>query len=317
MTDLSRSIPSATKLLAESVQAYRRGFPGIARAFLPVYAIFAVGQVGLTVWGTPDSFGGLVARALSLAAIGLLELLAQAVATAGVAASVDELPTASLKKIYRNGAKVFWPALWSTALVAVALSAVPAAALILSPYVVRTAAVVAGLVFGDAFNVALLSAVGALASLAIVAVLATLVLVAKLAFTFSLVTAGRVRGVAALEASAGLSDGRGWAVGARLATGIASVFLAILPFVLVLVATESSTSTGLATGSPWAWSLFAGGYLLVAVPFGVIFLARLAASLRDTEAEREVVRKPRPWVRWVVRVGVASWALGLINGLLS
>lgn len=315
MSELSRSVPSATSALAESVRLYRRGFPGIARAFLPVFAVFAIGQIGLSLWGEAETFGGLLARAAILAGIGILELLGQLLATGGVIASVADLPRASVASVYRRGARVFWPTLWVGMLAALALSVVPAAARLLSPLVIRLAGTVSLWVFGGSYDEAVTTALFAVSGLAICAAIATLALVGRLVFALPIVSAGHARGLAALEMSAGLSERRSWKVGSRLAAGFAAVALVLTPFAMVLQATSPS---GSAIDAPlWAWSLFAAGYLLVAVPFAAIFLAHLSAALGDTAPERASIRERRPWVRWLVGIGAGVWAAIILSGLFG
>lgn len=306
MNDSSRSVPPASRLLAESVLAYRRGFPGVIRAFLPVFAIFAFGQIGLSLWGEAETFPGLIARALALAAIALLEVTAQVLATAGVAASAGDLPQATVRSIYRRGAAVFWPVVWSALLVLAALSAPTILAGLAIPYVIRSVGAVAALAFGASLDGALLAAVAASAAVVIAAAAASLFLVSKFSLAFPLVASGARRGIGALEESAGLSEGRFWSVGAKLSAGIGAVAAALLPFLALLVATSGPFAL---SGALWAWSLFAAAYLLVAVPFGAIFLSSLAANLRDSPAERALAGKARPWASWAVRSAVAVWAL--------
>lgn len=305
MGDLSRSVPPASRLLAGSVRAYRAGFPGVARAFLPVFAVFALGQVGLALWGEASTFGGLIARALALAGVGVVEIVFQAIAMFGLMASTHDLPSVSTLEIYRRGARLFWPSLWVAALLGCALSVVPAAALLVSPAVVRLAAVAAATVFGTLAS-AVTAAFSAAAVFGFVAAAATFVVLARVIFAAPLVATGVARGRAALEASAGLSDGRAWTVAARLAAGAAATVAVVVPFVLLLVATARPGSASI--GSPWAWGLFAAAYLLVAVPFALVFISNLLASLRDTAAERAAARGPRLWVRVAVWVGAAVWA---------
>jgi hypothetical protein len=82
---------------------------------------------------------------------------------------------------------------------------------------------------------------------------------------------------------------------------------------MVLIATTGPGSASV--GTPWAWTLFGAAYLLVAVPFGAVFLARLAGSLADTEAERAVARARRPWVRAVLWMGAAALAVWVLKGV--
>jgi hypothetical protein len=313
MADLSRSVPPASRILAESVAAYRAGFPGVARAFLPVFAIFAAGQVGLAVWGEATTFGGLMARAAALAGLGLLEILAQVIATAGLFASAGDLPRVTVVEIYRRGARAFWPSVWVGALVASILAVLPVAALLVSPVVVKVAASLAGAILGPT-SAAVTATLAALAAFALVVIAAELVVAARLIFALPLATSGVARGLAALETSAGLSDGRAWRVAARLAAGAAATILATAPFALVLSSTAEQGSGSM--GSPWAWSLFAAGYLLVSIPFTCIFLVRLLGSLRDTPAERAASSGPRPWVRAAAWVGAAAWATLILKVVL-
>ncbi len=311
MSDLSRSIPSTVSLLAESVRRYRAGFPGVARAFLPVFAVFAVGQIGLALWGEATTFGGLVARALFLAAVGVIEVVMQFLATAGIAAAGTELPHASGGSLYRRGARVFWPTLWATALVAAALSVIPALAILVAPYVVDLAGIFAPTFLDGSIASAVTLALVAVGALGILALLASAVLLARLVFVLPVVAQGHARGLASLEASAGLSERRAWKVGGRLAAGLAAVVAALVPFALIVIAT--ARGVGSSSGASWAWALFAAAYLLVAVPFAIIFLTHLTETLRDTAPERALARAPRPWVRWFVWLGLAVWAVFLIR----
>lgn len=315
MSENSRSVPSATSVLAESVRRYRRGFPGVARAFLPVFAVFAIGQIGLALWGEADTFGGLLARAGVLAGVGILEIVSQLLATGGVIASSEDLPRASARSIYRRGARVFWPTAWVAILAALAFSVAPVVARLVSPYLIRLSGTVSMWFFGGSYDVAVTVALGAVAGLAIVVAILTLVLLEKLVFALVLVSTGVSRGLRALEMSAGLSEGRSWLVGSRLAAGFAATALVLAPFVMVLAATAAPNIA--ISASPWAWSLFAAGYLLAAIPFCAIFLGHLTEVLRDTAAEKATARESRPWVRWLVWAGAAAWAVIILRGLIG
>lgn len=310
MSDLSRSVPSAGSLVAESVRRYREYFPGIARVFLPVFTVFAAGQIGMALWGEPTTFSGYMARAFVLAGIGVLEIVLQAIATGALLSAPREISRLSVAGALRAGAAIFWPLVWVVALVVVALSVVPAAAVFLAPFAVKFLAAVTGAAFGESLTTAISAALYGLSTIGILAAAAGFVLASRLALALPLVASRAARGVAALEMSAALSDGRAWTVVSRLAAGLAATAAAIAPFALVLWGSGSPAA-------PWAWVLFAAGYLLVAVPFALIFLARLAETLRDTVAERVAARGPRPWVRWIAWAGAASWAFLLVGAFLS
>lgn len=174
----------------------------------------------------------------------------------------------------------------------------------------KLVAAAAAAAFGDSLSTAISAALYGLSTIGIVAAVAGFVLASRLALALPIVATGAARGVAALEMSAALSDGRAWLVVSRLAAGSAAVLAAVAPFALVLWGSGSPAA-------PWAWVLFAAGYLLVAVPLAVIFLACLAERLRDTAAERAASRGARPWVRWIAWAGALSWALLVAGAFVS
>jgi hypothetical protein len=308
----SHGVPSATHLLAETVREYRRAFPGIARAFLPVFAIFAGGQIGLGFESELQTVSGLVALGLALACVGVVELVAQVIATGGVMAVRADLPTATIPSVYRAGGRAFWPMTWTSILVALALAAAPVVAFLVTPVVVKIAASVVTLASGESVGAAILAAVIAVTLTTLAGLALAAVTVLRLAFAVPLAARGRARGLAALERSASLSLGRSWVVAGRLGAGLLAVGLVMAPFVMLLVGTGADFGTTLNLGEPWSWTLLTAAYFLAAVPFGALYLCRLADSLADTEAERAVARVPRRWVRGLVWGGAAALAIAVI-----
>ncbi len=312
-SELSRGVPTATSVLAESVRRYRAGFSGVARAFLPVFAVFAVGQIGLALAGDPSDFGGYVTRALALAGVGVVELVLQCLAMGGLAASRDDLPKVSVASIYAAGAKVFWPTLWVASLVALALSVVPVTALLVTPHVTAAVSFATSAVFGRSIETVVSTALAVVAVAVIAAVAASAALFGKLVFAFPIATSGGARGLASLERSAGLSEGRGWIVGSRLAAGFAALAALAAPFAILVAASVGPNGSA----APWAWGIFVAGYLLAGLPLLVIFLVELSRVLADTAAERALARERRPWVRGFVWAGLAAWGILVLSGLIS